>query len=89
MGNADDAGNGDVCRQTRTACACDAGKAHPIDDLSDKLHPLLSNRNLFGCDLYEAGIGGKIECMFREETAGPGAVRAVLKKYVYEERSEA
>lgn len=83
MGNADDAGNGDVCRQTRTACACDAGKAHPIDDLSDKLHPLLSNRNLFGCDLYEAGIGGKIECMFREETAGPGAVRAVLKKYVY------
>ena len=28
------------------------------------------------------GIGEKIEEMFLEEIAGPGAVRAVLKKYM-------
>mgnify|MGYP000623997266 CR=1 FL=1 len=33
-------------------------------------------------DLYEAGIGERIEEMFLEEIAGPGAVRNVLKKYL-------
>ena len=33
-------------------------------------------------DLYQAGIGEKIETIFREELAGPGAVRATLKKYL-------
>lgn len=56
------------------------------DDWKKKLHPLLSNKNIFGCDLYEAGIGEKVEQMFCEELAGPGAVRAVLKKYVHEGR---
>ena len=42
----------------------------------------LSNANIFGIDLYQAGIGDKIEEMFKEEIAGPGAVRATLKKYM-------
>ena len=42
----------------------------------------LSNENIFGIDLYKAGIGEKIEEMFLEEIAGPGAVRTVLKKYM-------
>ncbi|MGP1589910.1 MAG: mannitol dehydrogenase family protein [Oribacterium sp.] len=47
-----------------------------------KLHPILSNRNIFGIDLYEAGLGEKIEEMFRMELAGAGAVRATLRKYL-------
>lgn len=45
------------------------------------LRPLLSNQSLFGADLYEAGLGGKIERYFGEMAAGPGAVADALKKY--------
>ena len=48
----------------------------------DQLKPVLSNANIFGIDLYEAGIGKKIEQMFAEETAGPGAVRDTLRRYL-------
>ena len=37
---------------------------------------------IFGINLYEAGIGDKIEEMFVEEIAGKGAVRNTLKKYL-------
>jgi fructuronate reductase len=37
---------------------------------------------LFGSDLVELGLGEKIEGMVREMLAGPGAVRATLKKYL-------
>lgn len=47
-----------------------------------QLKAILSNANIFGIDLYEAGIGEKIEEMFKEEIAGTGAVRATLKKYL-------
>lgn len=47
-----------------------------------QLKGILSNENIFGINLYEAGIGEKIEEMFLEEIAGPGAVRTVLKKYL-------
>ena len=47
-----------------------------------QLKSILSNANIFGMDLYEAGIGERIEEMFLEEIAGPGAVRNVLKKYL-------
>ena len=50
--------------------------------LTDQLRPILSNANIFGSDLYEAGIGELIEAMVREEIAGCGAVRATLKKYL-------
>ncbi len=50
--------------------------------LSDKLRPILSNANIFGIDLYAAGIGEKIEMLVSELLAGPGAVRATLKKYM-------
>ena len=52
------------------------------DSVGDRLKPVLSNANIFGSDLYEAGIGEKIEQIFTEEIAGPGAVRATLRKYV-------
>ena len=54
---------------------------HP-ESVGDKVRPILSNVNIFGSDLYEAGIGDLIEDLFKEELAGPGAVRATLKKYL-------
>ena len=50
----------------------------------DQLKPVLSNERLFFTDLYKAGLGDKIETMFREMIAGPGAVRATIHKYVRE-----
>ena len=52
------------------------------ESYTGQLKPILSNANIFGIDLYEAGIGETVEAMFQEEIAGPGAVRATLKKYV-------
>jgi fructuronate reductase len=52
------------------------------ESVDNSLRPILSNENIFGCDLYKAGIGSKIEEMFREEIAGKGAVRNTLKKYL-------
>ena len=52
------------------------------ETVGDKLRPILSNKNIFAVNLYEAGIGEKIENMVREELVGVGAVRATLKKYL-------
>ena len=52
------------------------------DTYQGQLKPILSNANIFGIDLYQAGIGERIEAMFLEEIAGPGAVLATLKKYL-------
>ena len=46
----------------------------------EKLAPILKNPVLFGVDLYEAGLGKKVEDLFAAEMKGPGAVRAVLKE---------
>lgn len=48
------------------------------------LKNLYSRKDVFGLDLYEAGLGGRIEGMVRELFAGYGAVRATLHKYVTE-----
>ena len=46
------------------------------------LKQLYSRNDVFGLDLYEAGLGEQIEGMVRELYAGPGAVRKTLHKYV-------
>ena len=46
------------------------------------LKSLYSRADIFGLDLYEAGLGDKIEGMVKELFAGKGAVRATLHKYV-------
>ena len=46
------------------------------------LKKLYSRTDVFGLDLYEAGLGEKIEGMVTELYAGPGAVRKTLEKYV-------
>ncbi len=45
-----------------------------------QLKPFLENTVLFGSNLYESGIGEKVEAYFREEIAGPGAVRAAVRR---------
>lgn len=49
---------------------------------TDQLKWILSNENVFYINLYDAGIGELIEQIFREEIAGPGAVRATVQKYL-------
>ena len=46
------------------------------------LKSLYSRADVFGLDLYEAGLGEQIEGMVAELYAGPGAVRRTLHKYV-------
>lgn len=45
------------------------------------LKALYSRKDIFGLDLYEAGLGERIEGMVKELYAGPGAVRSTLHKY--------
>lgn len=52
------------------------------DSVGDKVKPILKNKNIFGVDLYEVGLGDKIEQILKEELSGVGAVRATLKKYL-------
>ena len=46
------------------------------------VHPLLEDQKIFGVDLYEAGLAGKICGYLEEMLAGTGAVRETLEKYV-------
>lgn len=48
----------------------------------DKLRGLLSDEKIFGVNLYDAGLGEKVESLFAELTAGKGAVRNTLVKYL-------
>ncbi len=52
------------------------------ETFTDQLKPILSNERIFFTDIYQNGLGEKIETMFREMIAGPGAVKATVHKYV-------
>ena len=82
----DDAGNHyelapDPMKEELTEQLKDIVVGHP-ETLKDQLQPILSNERLFFTDLYKDGVGEKIETMFREMIAGPGAVKATIHKYV-------
>ena len=47
-----------------------------------QLRPVLENETVFGVNLYQVGLGEKIERIFQELIAGPHAVRATLKQYL-------
>ena len=51
-------------------------------DVESRLRPVLENEKIFGVNLYEVGMAELVCGYFRELTAGPGAVRKVLEKYV-------
>ncbi|MGM9906842.1 mannitol dehydrogenase family protein [Limosilactobacillus sp.] len=48
-------------------------------DVHAALQPILSNTAIFGNDLYEIGIGEKVEGAFAQMIKGPGAVRATIQ----------
>ena len=52
------------------------------ESLPDQLHPILSNEKVFFIDLYKAGLGEKIEGMFREMINGKGSTKATIHKYM-------
>ena len=52
------------------------------DNDYSRLKELYSRTDIFAVDLYEIGLGEKIEGMVRELYSGTGAVRSTLKKYV-------
>ena len=45
------------------------------------LKSLYSRKDVFAVDLYEIGLGEKVESLVKDLYAGKGAVRATLKKY--------
>ena len=51
-------------------------------DVEEKIRPILENAKIFGVNLYEVGMADLVCQYFKELIAGPGAVRATLKKYV-------
>ncbi|WP_086348818.1 mannitol dehydrogenase family protein [Candidatus Enterococcus clewellii] len=51
-------------------------------DVRPAVRPILRNTQIFGSDLYEIGLGEKVEQYFKEMLQGPGAVRATVEKYV-------
>ena len=53
------------------------GKAQEQD-----LKRILSRKDIFGVDLYEAGLAKKVTEIFNEMNEGPGMVRKVLHKTV-------
>ncbi|MCR5085299.1 MAG: mannitol dehydrogenase family protein [Succinivibrionaceae bacterium] len=48
--------------------------------LGASLRPILANGRIFGLDLYDAGLGERIEGMVRGMLCGAGAVRATLAR---------
>ncbi|RCX22554.1 fructuronate reductase [Fontibacillus phaseoli] len=53
-----------------------------LGDQTSEVRKILEDDQLFGVNLYEIGLGDKIEAMFLEMLAGPGAVRSTVEKYV-------
>jgi len=50
-------------------------------NVSEVLKQILSDKTIFGVDLYSVNLGSKIEEMFKELNSGKSAVRNTLKKY--------
>ena len=46
------------------------------------VYPILSDKQIFGYDLYKIGLGDKTEKYFYEMIQAPGAVRKTLRKYL-------
>lgn len=51
-------------------------------DIEPRIAPILKNKNIFGVDLYEAGLSDIVCGYFSELISGVGAVRNTLDKYV-------
>lgn len=52
------------------------------ESVEGKLTAILDNASIFGVSLVEAGLADKVTTYVKELLAGPGAVRATLKKHL-------
>ncbi len=52
------------------------------DNVHEVLEEILSKDEIFGVNLYEVGLGEKVEGYFAELNQGPGSVRNTLRKYL-------
>lgn len=57
-------------------------KLNNTEGVGNKLRPILSNEEIFGVNLYNVGLGEKVENYCNEMITGIGAVRLTLEKYV-------
>ena len=57
-------------------------KLGEVGEVEETLKPVLENAAIFGVNLYEVGMAEKVCELFKELTAGVGAVRETLEKYV-------
>jgi len=59
---------------------------HPMMDslmeMKEDKKTLLSNTHIFGHNLYEIGLGDRIEEIYAEMNAGNGSIRTTIKKYI-------
>lgn len=53
-----------------------------LGDKSCDIKSILASKDIFGIDLYDTGLGVKIETMFLEMIAGKGSFRTSLDKYL-------
>lgn len=51
-----------------------------VENLDQKLKPILSNQTLFRVNLFEVGLAEKVIGYFKEMIEGAGAVRKTLEK---------
>lgn len=51
-------------------------------DARKQLEPILENEHIFGVNLYDIGMASTVYDYFMQMTAGTGAVRSTLEKYV-------
>ena len=58
------------------------GEVGDVAEIEAALKPVLENAKIFGVNLYEVGMAETVCSYFKELTAGVGAVRETLKKYV-------
>ena len=65
-----------------SVCPLVAGIKFGDTDVEESIRPLLTNKAIFGVDLYEAGLADLTVTYFKELIAGPGAIRKTLEKYV-------
>lgn len=54
-------------------------------DIHSAVKGILSNKSIFGSDLYEVGLGDKIENDFKEMVSEKGSIRKTLQKHLSEE----
>ncbi|MDC7233377.1 MAG: mannitol dehydrogenase family protein [Spirochaetales bacterium] len=58
------------------------GYSGNLPQVHNALEGLLSNAEIFGVDLYKHNLGSKVESLFFEMLAGPGAVAGTVQKYL-------